>query len=79
MADGFAPKSVKDVPKDKFIEAYAAHLKANDKVYPLILFGLRWRAVRATRGRSARRLQLFCSPRAAAGRQKHHGTGSPRL
>lgn len=34
MAEGFSPKSVKDVPKDKFIEAYAAHLKANDKVCP---------------------------------------------
>jgi hypothetical protein len=32
MADTFSPKSVKDVPKDKFIAAYAAHLKANDKV-----------------------------------------------
>ena len=26
------PTSVKDVPKDKFIAAYAEHLKANDKV-----------------------------------------------
>lgn len=32
MTDTFSPKSVKDVPKDKFITAYAAHLKANDKV-----------------------------------------------
>ena len=26
------PTSVKDVPRDKFIAAYAEHLKANDKV-----------------------------------------------
>lgn len=26
------PTSVKDVPRDKFITAYAEHLKANDKV-----------------------------------------------
>ncbi len=32
MAEQFQPTSVKDVPKDKFISAYAEHLKANDKV-----------------------------------------------
>ena len=32
MAEQFQPKSVKDVPKDLFIKAYAEHLKANDKV-----------------------------------------------
>lgn len=32
MAENFQPKSVKDVPKDQFIAAYASHLKANDKV-----------------------------------------------
>ncbi len=28
----YKPKSVKDVPAEEFIKAYAAHLKANDKV-----------------------------------------------
>eukprot|EP00892_Ulva_mutabilis_P004202 jgi/Ulvmu1/2153/UM129_0013.1 len=32
MAEQFQPKSVKDVPKDLFIKAYAEHLKANDKL-----------------------------------------------
>lgn len=38
MAEQFQPKSVKDVPKDLFIKAYAEHLKANDKVrVPFVL------------------------------------------
>ncbi|PNG99830.1 40S ribosomal protein S19-1 [Tetrabaena socialis] len=28
----YKPKSVKDVPAEEFIKAYAAHLKANDKI-----------------------------------------------
>lgn len=28
----FQPRAVKDVPAEQFIEAYAAHLKTNDKV-----------------------------------------------
>ena len=28
----FQPRAVKDVPPEQFIEAYAAHLKTNDKV-----------------------------------------------
>lgn len=27
------PTAVKDVPAEQFIQAYAAHLKTNDKVY----------------------------------------------
>lgn len=32
MAAAYKPKSVKDVPAEEFIKAYAEHLKANDKV-----------------------------------------------
>jgi ribosomal protein S19E (S16A) len=32
MAEEFKPQAVKDVPVEAFIKAYAAHLKANDKV-----------------------------------------------
>jgi hypothetical protein len=28
----FTPRNVRDVPAEEFIRAYAAHLKANDKV-----------------------------------------------
>lgn len=34
----YKPKSVKDVPAEDFIKAYAAHLKANDKVSIEICF-----------------------------------------
>ena len=58
--NSFSPKSVKDVPKDKFIAAYAAHLKANDKVrvafgWP---FGRAADTARATYGTLDRRLPI---------------------
>ena len=30
------PQGVRDVPAEAFIKAYAAHLKSNDKVGPLV-------------------------------------------
>jgi small subunit ribosomal protein S19e len=33
----FTPRNVRDVPAEEFIRAYAAHLKANDKVSAQLL------------------------------------------
>lgn len=44
-------RSVKDVPIDKFIEAYAAHLKANDKVRSCALGDLFGGTLKSARGR----------------------------
>ena len=57
MAEEFKPQAVKDVPVEAFIKAYAAHLKANDKVREGVSLARARRRAAAAAARLARPLE----------------------